>query len=411
MTDSLKLSDRILNMPASPIRKLHDYAVVAKSKGVKVYHINIGDPDIKTPPSMIKAVKNCPAEIIPYTPSQGLASYVKKLSEYYKKHSVNIEEEDIIVTIGGSEAILFSLMAVADPGDEVIIPEPFYTNYNGFAYMAGVNIKPISTSIEDGFKLPGIEAFEKVVTPSTKAVLFSNPCNPTGTVYTYEQIINLCKFCKKNNLFIISDEAYCEITRLDKIISLLNLKNPPVDISMNTIVCDSISKRFSACGARVGAIISKNNNIIKQAIKFAQARLSASYYGQVMGEAALDLGSDYLIELAKEYEKRIEASCNELDKIGNIKYHHSEGAFYIMVKLPLRDSDHFATFLLSDFHSVNPDTGAKETIMVAPAQGFYRTPEIGKSQIRIACVLESQKMKRAINILKEGLDAYLRKFN
>ena len=360
---------------------------------------------------MIKAVKNCPAEIIPYTPSQGLASYIRKMSEYYKKHSVNIEEDDIIVTVGGSEAILFSLMAVADPGEEIIIPEPFYTNYNGFAFMAGVNIIPIKTSIDDGFRLPGIEEFEKAMTPRTRAVLFSNPCNPTGTVYTYDQILNLCKFCKKNNLFIISDEAYCEITRLDKIISLLNLKNSPIDISMNTIVCDSISKRFSACGARIGAIISKNNGIVKSVLKFAQARLSASYYGQVMGEAALELGTDYLLELAKEYELRIDASCNELDKIENIKYHHSEGAFYIMIKLPVKDSDHFATFLLSDFYSVNPDTGIKETIMVAPAQGFYRTPEIGKSQIRIACVLESSKMKRAIQILQQGLEAYLKAGN
>ncbi|MBP7654664.1 pyridoxal phosphate-dependent aminotransferase [Candidatus Dependentiae bacterium] len=405
----LQLSKRVINMPASAIRKLHDYSVAAKKKGIKVYHINIGQPDIKTPPELIRAVKNCSADIIPYTPSQGLASYVTKLSAYYKNHNVDISEDEIIITVGGSEAILFALMAVADPGDDIIIPEPFYTNYNGFAFMAGVNIIPVTTYLNEGFKLPDIKTFEKILTPKTKAVLFSNPCNPTGTVYTKKQIIDLCNFCKKNNLYIISDEAYCEITQHDKIISLLNFKNLELDydISENIIVVDSISKRFSACGARVGTIVSKHKLIIKEILKFAQARLSASYYGQVMGEAALSLPDSYLIDLAAEYEKRINFCCEELNNNSLIKYHHSEGAFYIIVSLPVEDSDDFAKFLLSDFYSINPATNEKETIMVAPAKGFYKTPGLGYNEIRIACVLESNLMKRASQILKEGLTAYL----
>jgi len=338
-----------------------------------------------------------------------LASYVTKLSAYYKNHNVDISEDEIIITVGGSEAILFALMAVADPGDDIIIPEPFYTNYNGFAFMAGVNIIPVTTYLNEGFKLPDIKTFEKILTPKTKAVLFSNPCNPTGTVYTKKQIIDLCNFCKKNNLYIISDEAYCEITQHDKIISLLNFKNLELDydISENIIVVDSISKRFSACGARVGTIVSKHKLIIKEILKFAQARLSASYYGQVMGEAALSLPDSYLIDLAAEYEKRINFCCEELNNNSLIKYHHSEGAFYIIVSLPVEDSDDFAKFLLSDFYSINPATNEKETIMVAPAKGFYKTPGLGYNEIRIACVLESNLMKRASQILKEGLTAYL----
>jgi len=409
----LQLSKRVLNMPASAIRKLHDYSVKAKKSGIKVYHINIGQPDIKTPPELIAAVKNCAADIVPYTPSQGLASYVQKLAKYYQNHSIDISEDEILITVGGSEAILFALMAVADPGDDIIVPEPFYTNYSGFAYMAGVNIIPITTYLDDGFKLPDIKTFENALTPRTKAVLFSNPCNPTGTVYSRDQIINLCTFCKNNHLYIISDEAYCEITRLDKIITLLNSKKLKLDFEMveNIIVVDSISKRFSACGARIGAIISKHKLIIKEILKFAQARLSASYYGQVMGEAALELPDTYLINLAAEYEKRINACCEELHSINNIKFHHSEGAFYIMVKLPVQDSDDFATFLLTDFYSVNPKTGDKETIMVAPARGFYKTHGMGSDEIRIACVLEAPIMRRAMHILKEGIDAYLTKKN
>ncbi|HPP86668.1 MAG TPA: aminotransferase class I/II-fold pyridoxal phosphate-dependent enzyme, partial [bacterium] len=268
---------------------------------------------------------------------------------------------------------------------------------------------PITTYIENGFKLPGIEAFEKVKTPRTKAVLFSNPSNPTGTVYTREQLVDLCKFCYDNDLYIISDEAYYEITQRDKIITLLNLEGLDFDIRNHTIVIDSISKRFSACGARVGAIISKNNNFMKQVLKFCQARLCAPYYGQVMGEAALDFADEYLVELSQEYQKRIDATCEELSKNLKIKYHHSEGAFYIMVKLPIKDSDDFAVFLLKDFYSINPQTKEKETIMVAPARGFYKTHNLGSDEIRIACVLEAEKMRRSVQILNEGLDVYLSK--
>jgi aspartate aminotransferase len=392
-------------MPASAIRKLHNYAVEAKNRGVKVYHINIGQPDIETPLRMREAVKNCEDKIISYTPSQGTQSYLQKLEKYYKEHSIDVNAEDILVTVGGSEAILFSLMAIGDYGDDVLIPEPFYTNYNGFCHMAGLNVIPVPTYLEDGFRLPDISVFEKLLTPKTKAVMFSSPGNPTGTVYTYDQLKNISLFCKKHNLFMIADEAYCEITQRDKVLSMLDIKFD-FDIKDNVIVVDSISKRYNACGARIGRIITKNKSIIANTLKFAQARLCAPYYEQIMGETALDLGDSYLIELASEYQKRIDASCSELAKIPDIKYHHSEGAFYIIVKLPVDDVEDFSVFLLEKFYSVNPKTGEKETIMVAPATGFYRTPGRGKDEIRIACVLDSETMKRTMQILKESIEQY-----
>lgn len=394
---SLQVSNRNTMMQESPIRKLAPFADKAKEKGIKVYHLNIGQPDIKTPEGMRAAYRETP-EIVAYGPSAGLASYRNKLAGYYRGRGIDISAEDVFITTGGSEAIIFSFLAALSPGDEVIVPEPFYTNYNGFAVMAGVKIVPITTTIENGFHLPAIEDFEKVRTDRTRAVLFSNPGNPTGAVFTREALQDLADFARKYDLYLISDEAYREFTYGEReAVSILELSG----LEENAILIDSVSKRYSACGARVGTLISRNKKLMEVVLKFGQARLCPPTIDQMAAEAAVDTPGTYFKEVNAEYKKRRDFAFQALSGIPGVTVKKPEGAFYIIAQLPVSDADHFAKWLLSDF-SYN---GA--TTMVAPAAGFYATESLGKNQIRIAYVLNTGDLKNAIEILKEGLKKYV----
>lgn len=393
---SLQVSSRNKFLQESPIRKLVPFADEAKSRGIKVYHLNIGQPDIKTPEGMRNAYRNIPGTVA-YGPSAGLASYREKLAGYYRGKGINITADEVFITTGGSEAIIFSFMAALSPGDEVIIPEPFYTNYNGFAVMAGVKVVPVTTKIKDGFHLPSIEEFEKVRTDRTRAVLFSNPGNPTGAVFSREELEALIGFAKKHDLYIISDEAYREFTYGErKAVSILEFD----DIAEHAVLIDSVSKRYSACGARIGTIISRNKKILEVVLKFGQARLCPPTIDQIAAEAAVDTPDDYFKEVNEEYKKRRDFAFNALSSIPGVTVRKPEGAFYMIVQLPVKDADHFARWLLSDF-SLN---GA--TTMVAPAEGFYATEGLGKNQIRLAYVLNINDLKAAVSILNEGLKKY-----
>lgn len=384
-------------MPESPIRKLVPYAEKAKQKGIKVFHLNIGQPDIETPKNAINAVKNADIKILAYSKSEGDLVLREKISEYYKTFNVLISSSEIIITSGASEALLFSIGSIMDPNDEIIIPEPFYANYNGFSVANGVKIVPIFSSIDDNFSLPNIEEFENLITDKTKAILICNPNNPTGYVYSKEELKRLIKIIKKHNLFLIVDEVYREFT-YDGIshTSIMEFN----EISENTIVIDSVSKRYSMCGARIGCIISKNKEFLNTAMKFAQARLSPPSLAQIASTAALDTGKDYFEKIIEEYNKRRVVLIKGLKDIPGVKVSEPKGAFYCVAELPVDDSEDFAKWLLESYN-LN-----KKTIMIAPAGGFYSTPNTGNNQVRIAYVLNENDLKDSIEILKKGLIEY-----
>ena len=384
-------------MPESPIRKLVPYAEKAKQKGIKVFHLNIGQPDIETPKNAINAVKNADIKILAYSKSEGDLILREKISEYYKTFNVLVSSSEIIVTSGASEALLFSIGSIMDPNDEIIIPEPFYANYNGFSIANGVKIVPIFSSIDDNFSLPNIEEFENLITDKTKAILICNPNNPTGYVYSKEELKRLIKIVKKHNLFLIVDEVYREFT-YDGISHTSVMEFD--EISENAIVIDSVSKRYSMCGARIGCIISKNKEFLNTAMKFAQARLSPPSLAQIASTAALDSAKDYFEKIIEEYNKRRVVLIKGLKDIPGVKVSEPKGAFYCVAELPVDDSEDFAKWLLENYN-LN-----KKTIMIAPAGGFYSTPNTGNNQVRIAYVLNENDLKDSIEILKKGLIEY-----
>ena len=384
-------------MPESPIRKLVPFAEIAKNKGKKIYHLNIGQPDIASPKVALKAINDYNDNIVEYSHSSGLLSYRIGLSKYYNRLGVDITQDNIMITTGGSEALLFALNACLDSGDEIIIPEPFYANYNGFAISAGVKVKPISTSIENGFSLPPIEKFEDLVNEKTKAILICNPGNPTGYLYTKEELEILKKIVVKHDLFLIADEVYREFTYDGKKhYSILSLDG----IDNHTIVIDSTSKRYSMCGIRIGCIVSKNLKVLSAVLKFAQARLSPPTFGQVAGEAALSTPNEYFIEVIKEYEQRRNLLVERLNSIEGVFCPKPSGAFYVIARLPVENAEHFAQWLLEDFDFQN------QTIMVAPANGFYFTKSRGLNQVRIAYVLNKESLNKSIDCLEEALRLY-----
>lgn len=384
-------------MPESPIRKLVPYAEAAKKKGHKVYHLNIGQPDIKTPQVALDAIKNNHIQILEYSHSAGFESYRNKLAAYYTHHGVSVAPADIIITTGGSEALMFAMGSTMDAGDEIIIPEPFYANYNGFSVASGVKVVPVISTIDEGFALPPIADFEKLITPKTKAILICNPGNPTGYLYTQEEILQLAELVKKHDLFLIADEVYREFTYDgDKHYSVMNVEG----IEQNAIMIDSVSKRYSMCGARIGCIVSKNKEVMATAMKFAQARLSPPTFEQIASEAALETPQSYFDEVIGEYKERRNTLVTELEKIEGVKVAIPKGAFYCIAKLPVDDADKFAQWLLESF---NLD---RETVMVAPAAGFYSTPGVGRDEIRIAYVLKKEDLIRSVQILREALLQY-----
>ena len=392
-----KISQKGIAMPESPIRKLVPFAEKAKKAGKKVYHLNIGQPDIKTPELALDAIHNFSNEVVEYSDSAGFESYRKGLASYYQNLAIDVDYNDVMVTTGGSEALLFALNSCLDPGDEVIIPEPFYANYNGFSMSAGVKVKPIATSISDGFALPAIEEFEKLITSKTKAILICNPGNPTGYLYSKKELETLRDIVIKYDLFLIADEVYREFAYDgNQHYSVLNIEG----LGQNAIVIDSTSKRYSMCGIRVGCIVSKNKEVMTTALKFAQARLSPPTFGQIAGEAALKTPKSYFQEVSSEYVSRRDVLIEGLNKIEGVICPKPKGAFYAIAQLPIDDADKFAQWLLEDFDFNG------ETVMVAPAAGFYATPNTGVNQVRIAYVLNKESLKAAIKILDEALKVY-----
>jgi aspartate aminotransferase len=391
------ISEKGKLMPASPIRKLVPYSEEAKRKGRKVYHLNIGQPDIPTPEVALNALRNINLKVIEYSHSAGNESYRRKLADYYKKIGIDISYTDMLITTGGSEAILFALMSCVDPGEEVITPEPFYANYNGFATTAGIKIVPVTSHIKDDFALPPIRDIEKKITSKTKGIIICNPNNPTGYLYSKEELLHLREIVKEHDLFLFSDEAYREFCYDGaEHFSAMNLK----DIENNVILLDSVSKRYSECGVRIGALITKNKEVISTALKFAQARLSPPGLGQIAGEASIDTPDDYFKEVNKEYTARRNYMVEALNNIPGVYCPKPKGAFYTVVKLPVDDSDKFAQWLLQEFEYKN------QTVMVAPASGFYSTPGFGKNEVRIAYVLKIDDLKNAMETLAEALKVY-----
>lgn len=384
-------------MPESPIRKLVPFAEAARERGVEVIHLNIGQPDIKTPQIALDAVKNNTIEVLSYSRTEGTDQYRKKVAQYYAKHDIRVTHKDIIVTTGGSEALAFTMGSIADTEDEIIIPEPFYANYNGFAIAAGINVVPVVSKIDDNFALPPIEAFEACITPRTKAILICNPGNPTGYLYTKEEIQKLAALVKKYDLFLVADEVYREFA-YDGAQHYSILQEPGLD--KHAILVDSVSKRYSMCGARIGFLVTRNKSVIQTALKFAQARLSPPTYAQIASEAALDTPQSYFDAVIDEYVERRNILIQELSKIPGIKIARPQGAFYCIVELPIEDADHFAQWLLETFKVDD------KTVMVAPAAGFYATEGLGKNQIRIAYVLEKDQLIQAVGILKQALNTY-----
>jgi aspartate aminotransferase len=383
-------------MPASPIRKLVPFAEAAKKKGIRVYHLNIGQPDIVTPPAMLEAVKNSDFTILEYSHSAGNESYRQKLTQYYASVGIEVTAQEIIITTGGSEAIQFGMLACLDAGDEVIIPEPFYANYNGFAVAAGVTVIPVTSYIEDGFALPPISELEKKITPRTKAIVICNPNNPTGYLYTAAEMDQLKELVLKYNLFLFSDEAYREFCYEGKHISAMHLKG----VEEQVILMDTISKRYSACGARIGALITKNKSVLEAVMKLAQARLSPPSFAQIAAEAAIDLPADYFNETQEEYRSRRDLLVARLNAIPGVFCPNPGGAFYAIARLPINDSDQFCQWLLEDFAFDG------KTIMLAPATGFYGTPGLGKDEVRLAYVLNKADINTAMDCLEKALAIY-----
>ncbi len=383
-------------MPPSPIRKLVPYAEAAKKKGIKVYHLNIGQPDIETPPAIMDAVRNADIKVLEYSHSAGNLSYRQKLTQYYKRVGIDITADEILITTGGSEAILFGFFSCLNPGDEVIIPEPFYANYNGFACAAGVKVIPITSSIDTGFALPPISAFEKVITPRTKGVVICSPNNPTGYLYTKEELLALKEICLKNNLYLFSDEAYREFCYDGDYVSAMHLEG----MEQHVVLMDTVSKRYSACGARLGALVTKNKDVYNTALKFAQARLSPPGLAQIMGEAAIDLPGDYFNGPKAEYLSRRNVLVQRLNAMQGVYCPTPGGAFYAIARLPIDDSDHFCQWLLEEFSFEN------QTVMLAPATGFYGTPGLGKNEVRLAYVLNTEALNKAMDCLEAALKAY-----
>lgn len=392
----LKISQRGMDMPPSPIRKLVPFAEAAKQKGVKVYHLNIGQPDIETPKAMIDAVRQADFKVLEYSHSAGNESYRRKLVDYYKKVGISINHNQIIVTTGGSEAILFGFMACLDAGDEVIIPEPFYANYNGFAVAAGVKVIPIPSKIENGFALPPISEFEQAITPRTKAIVICNPNNPTGYLYSREELDLLRAMIKKHDLYLFSDEAYREFCYSGEHFSAMRLEG----VEDNVVLMDTISKRYSACGARIGALITRNQAVLDAVMKFAQARLSPPGFAQIAAEAAIDLPDNYFDATKAEYIKRRDTLVNRLNAIPGVFCPLPGGAFYTIARLPVADTDAFCQWLLESFSY----QGA--TVMLAPASGFYGTPGLGKNEVRLAYVLNTTDINAAMDVLEKALEAY-----
>lgn len=392
-----EISKKGINMPQSPIRKLVPFAENAKKKGINVYHLNIGQPDISTPQIALDAINSFSDKVVEYSHSAGFETYRKGLANYYQNLGIDIDYNSVMVTTGGSEALIFALNSCLDVGDEIIIPEPFYANYNGFSISSGVRVKPITTKIDDGFALPMIKDFEKLITSKTKGILICNPGNPTGCLYSKEELETLKDIVIKHDLFLFADEVYREfIYDGNEHYSILNIEG----LEKNAIVIDSTSKRYSMCGIRVGCIVSKNQDVITTALKFAQARLSPPTFGQIAGEAALQTPKSYFDKVSKEYVKRRDLLIEGLNKIDGVICPKPKGAFYAIVQLPIDDADKFARWLLEDFN-LNGDT-----IMVAPAGGFYSTPDTGKNQIRIAYVLNKDSLIKSINCLEEALKVY-----
>ena len=384
-------------MPASPIRKLVPYAEEAKRKGRKVYHLNIGQPDIETPEGAMDVLKHSNIKVVEYSHSAGILSYRKKLVEYYKRCDIDVTEDQIIVTCGGSEGILFAFMACMNPGDEVIIPEPFYANYNGFAITAGVVVRPVISNIENGFALPPISEFEKLITPKTKAIMVCNPNNPTGYLYSEAELQELRQLILKYDLYLFSDEVYREFCYDgEEHFSVMNLK----DIDNNVILLDSVSKRYSACGARIGTFITRNKDIYNVAMKFAQARLSPPTFGQILSEAAIDTPQSYFDNVMEEYIMRRNIVVESINKIPGCFCPNPKGAFYAVARLPIDDSDKFCQWLLEGFEYNN------QTVMLAPATGFYATCGLGKNEVRISYVLKVEDLKMAMKCLEEALKVY-----
>ncbi|MEZ5070514.1 MAG: pyridoxal phosphate-dependent aminotransferase [Bacteroidales bacterium] len=391
------ISQKGCAMPASPIRRLVPYAEEAKKKGRTVYHLNIGQPDIRTPEVARQAVKNLGAEVIEYSHSAGMESYRRKLATFYRNIGIDVDHNDILVTTGGSEAITFALMSTIDPGDEVIVPEPFYANYNGFSVTAGVKVVPITSHIGNGFALPPVSEFEKVIGPKTRGIIICNPNNPTGYLYSKKELEALAQLVKKHDLYLYSDEVYREFCYDGEThFSAMNLPG----LEDHVVMFDSVSKRYSMCGVRIGALISKNKSLIQTALKFAQARLSPPTYGQVAGEAALDTPPEYFREVYDEYIERRDYMVGALNAMPGVHCPTPKGAFYTVVKLPVDDADRFAQWILSEFEYKN------QTVMMAPASGFYSTPGLGKQEVRIAYVLKKTDLERAMETLARALEAY-----
>ena len=392
-----QISERGLEMPESPIRKLAPLAADAKKRGIKVYHLNIGQPDLPTPQVAIDAIKHVDRKILEYSPSQGYRSYREKLVGYYRKYGISVTADDIIVTCGGSEAVLFAFMSCLNPGDEIIVPEPAYANYMAFAISAGAKIRTITTTIEEGFCLPKVEKFEELINPKTRAILICNPNNPTGYLYTRREMNQIRDMVKKHDLYLFSDEVYREyIYTGSPYISACHLEG----IEQNVVLIDSVSKRYSECGIRIGALITKNKEVRKAVMKFCQARLSPSLIGQIAAEASLDAPEEYSRDVYDEYVERRKCLIDGLNRIPGVYSPIPMGAFYTVAKLPVDDSEKFCRWCLEEFSYEN------ETVMMAPASGFYTTPGAGRNQVRIAYVLNKEDLRKALIVLRKALEQY-----
>lgn len=391
------ISQRGVSMPASPIRKLVPLADQAKAKGVKVYHLNIGQPDLPTPEVAMEAMRHVDRKVLEYSPSEGILSFRQKLVKYYAKFNINVDVDDVIITTGGSEAVFFSFMACLDPGDEIIVPEPAYANYMAFAISCGAVIKTIPSTIEEGFALPSVEKFEELITPRTKAILICNPNNPTGYLYTQKEMDLIRDIVKKYDLFLFSDEVYREFCYTGApYISAFHLKG----IENNVVLVDSVSKRYSECGIRIGALITKNKMVKENVMKWCQARLSPPLIGQIIAEASLDTPDDYMLDVYNEYVERRKFLVDGLNRIPGCYSPIPMGAFYTVAKLPVDDADEFCAWCLRDFEYEG------QTVMMAPASGFYTTPGLGKNEVRIAYVLKKEELAKALHVLQKALEAY-----